>query len=168
MLVKLNRFMTSTELKRYYRIPDALFQKIHSHLPVATYADDGTPYYLESHLDRFFDQWLDPPGPSEADPEAASAITTGQALPAKMIPPDQVEIDGGVYGPLTPSQWKLLEIVLKSGSVGIHEAVRHVYGGRFAGKEEGLRQHRKRINTLLASKGCRKMIDISNGELVLR
>ena len=61
-----------------------------------------------------------------------------------------------------------MEIVLEKKVVDLNEAVRHVYGGRFAGKEEALRQHRKRINKLLLDNECRKSLEYVNGEFVLR
>lgn len=168
MIIKLNRLMTAEQVKTLYQIPDGLFEKIRPDLPVADICQ-GTNYYLETHLDPFLHRWFQSPGFSHSSGQTGNHAQPGK-LPTgdRMIHPDEVQLDGEIYGPLTPQQWRLMEIVLEKTVVTTNEAVRHVYGGRFAGKEEALRQHKKRINNLLLDEGCQKQIDFSNGYFVLR
>lgn len=51
MLIDLNRFMTTAEVRREYRIPDGLAKKILASLPAVHTQDDGTQIHLESDVD---------------------------------------------------------------------------------------------------------------------
>lgn len=53
MLIELNRFMTTEEVRKEYRIPDFLADKILPNLPVAATAEDGTRFHTEKELDEF-------------------------------------------------------------------------------------------------------------------
>jgi hypothetical protein len=52
MLIDLNRFMTTAEVRREYRIPDGLTKEILPSLPVVHTHDDGTQIHLESDVDE--------------------------------------------------------------------------------------------------------------------
>lgn len=51
MLIDLNRFMTTAEVRREYRIPDGLAKDILASLPAVHTQDDGTQIHLESDVD---------------------------------------------------------------------------------------------------------------------
>lgn len=52
MLIEINRFMTSDEIRAAYYLPEPLADKILATLPVAIERPDGTPLYLESEVDH--------------------------------------------------------------------------------------------------------------------
>lgn len=53
MLLELNRFLTTAEVRREYRIPAAVADEIAAKLPVVLTEDDGTQVHLESDVDEF-------------------------------------------------------------------------------------------------------------------
>ncbi len=53
MLIELNRFMTTAEVRREYRIPAALADEIAAKLPVVLTEDDGTHVHLQGDVDEF-------------------------------------------------------------------------------------------------------------------
>jgi hypothetical protein len=164
MIITLNRHMHADDVRRIYQLPETLYESVRQHLPVAAYDAAGTPIYLESHLDRFFDEWY-----RRADDSSDSEPPVPDTRPADcMIPPDQVQIGGELYGPLTPQQWRFVDIVLSKKAVPREEAVQHVYGKRLSSKSEALRQHCKRINAVLLRRNCPKLIEYANGYYVLR
>jgi hypothetical protein len=57
MLVKLNRFLTTTEVQEKYGIPDALAPKILPYLPYVHEEPDGTHFHLESEVDEFLAEY---------------------------------------------------------------------------------------------------------------
>ena len=58
MLIELNRFMTTVEVRATYVVPDALADRILPALPVAFESSDGTRYHLESEVDEFFAEFV--------------------------------------------------------------------------------------------------------------
>ncbi len=58
MLIELNRFMTTEEVRRAYRVPDALAADLLESLPVVVVTDDGTRIHLESDIDRFLAEFF--------------------------------------------------------------------------------------------------------------
>jgi DNA-binding response OmpR family regulator len=57
MLIELNRFMTTEEVRKVYRIPDFLADEILPNLPVAATAEDGTRFHTEKELDEFVSEY---------------------------------------------------------------------------------------------------------------
>lgn len=57
MLLELNRFLTTTEVRREYRIPADLADEIATKLPVVLTEDDGTQVHLESDVDGFLAEY---------------------------------------------------------------------------------------------------------------
>jgi hypothetical protein len=53
MLIELNRFMTTTEVRREYRMPEQIAEELLSALPVVVEQQDGTRIHLESEVDDF-------------------------------------------------------------------------------------------------------------------
>jgi hypothetical protein len=53
MLMKLNRFLTTDEVREKYAIPDGLAPKILPYLPYVYEQPDGTRIHLESEVDEF-------------------------------------------------------------------------------------------------------------------
>ena len=51
MLIELNRFMTTAEVRRAYRVPDQIAKELLSALPVVLEQSDGTRIHLESEVD---------------------------------------------------------------------------------------------------------------------
>lgn len=58
MLIELNRFITTEEVRAAYQVPDALADRILQALPVAFESPDGTRYHLESEVDEFFAEFV--------------------------------------------------------------------------------------------------------------
>lgn len=57
MLIELNRFFTTAEVRKVYRIPDFLADEILSKAPVAVTAEDGTQFHTEKELDEFISEY---------------------------------------------------------------------------------------------------------------
>lgn len=57
MLIELNRFMTTEEVRREYRVPDALVDDILPELPVIVTLEDGTSIHLEEDVDDFLNEF---------------------------------------------------------------------------------------------------------------
>jgi hypothetical protein len=53
MLMKLNRFLTTEQVREKYGIPDVLAPKILPYLPLVHEEPDGTRIHLESEVDEF-------------------------------------------------------------------------------------------------------------------
>jgi DNA-binding response OmpR family regulator len=53
MLIELNRFFTTEEVRRQYRVPAAVADEILPELPVFVTQEDGTRFHLESEVDEF-------------------------------------------------------------------------------------------------------------------
>ena len=58
MLIELNRFMTTEEVRGEYRIPDALAEDVLPFIPVVVVQEDGTRIHLESEVDRFLAEFV--------------------------------------------------------------------------------------------------------------
>lgn len=58
MLIELNRFMTTDEVRREYRVPDPLADDVLPCLPVVVILEDGTRIHLESEVDRFLAEFV--------------------------------------------------------------------------------------------------------------
>lgn len=57
MLIELNRFYTTAQVRKVYRIPDFLANEILSKAPVAATAEDGTRFHLEKELDEYLTEF---------------------------------------------------------------------------------------------------------------
>ena len=53
MLIELNRFMTTAEVRREYRVPEQIADELLSSVPVVLEQPDGTRIHLESEVDDF-------------------------------------------------------------------------------------------------------------------
>ena len=53
MLIELNRFLTTEEVRREYHVPDPLAADVLPSLPVVIALEDGTLIHLESEVDQF-------------------------------------------------------------------------------------------------------------------
>jgi hypothetical protein len=53
MLIELNRFMTTEEVRREYRVPAAIADDILPELPVVVTLADGTRIHLEKDVDEY-------------------------------------------------------------------------------------------------------------------
>jgi len=53
MLIELNRFLTTEEVRREYRVPAAVADEILPKLPVFETQEDGTRIHLEKDVDEF-------------------------------------------------------------------------------------------------------------------
>lgn len=53
MMIELNRFMTTEDVRREYRVPDTLAAEILPALPVVMVQADDTRIHLESEVDQF-------------------------------------------------------------------------------------------------------------------
>lgn len=53
MLIELNRFMTTEEVRHEYRVPDALADDILPKLPVVVTLEDGTRIHLQEDVDEY-------------------------------------------------------------------------------------------------------------------
>lgn len=57
MLIELNRFMTTEEVRREYRVPAVLVDYILPELPVVATLEDGTRIHLEEDVDEFLSEF---------------------------------------------------------------------------------------------------------------
>lgn len=57
MLIELNRFMTTEEVRREYQMPAALVDDILPELPVVVILKDGTRIHLEEDVDEFLNEF---------------------------------------------------------------------------------------------------------------
>jgi len=57
MLIELNRFMTTEEVRREYRVPAAIADDILPELPVVVTLADGTRIHLEEDVDEFLNEF---------------------------------------------------------------------------------------------------------------
>lgn len=57
MFIELNRFMTTDEVRREYRVPDALATVILPTLPVVVTLEDGTRIHLEKDVDEYLTEF---------------------------------------------------------------------------------------------------------------
>lgn len=57
MLIELNRFMTTEEVRREYRVPAAIVDDILPELPVVVTLEDGTRIHLEKDVDDYFTEF---------------------------------------------------------------------------------------------------------------
>ena len=57
MLIELNRFMTTEEVRREYRVPAVLVDDILPELPVVATLEDGTRIHLEEDVDEFLNEF---------------------------------------------------------------------------------------------------------------
>ncbi len=55
MLIEMNRFLTSSEIERLYRMPPDVLPTVMASVPVAHRGESGEPYYVESDVDRAVD-----------------------------------------------------------------------------------------------------------------
>lgn len=53
MLIRIDRILAAEQIRTLYGMPNELFTKVVSSLPVFCLGDDGTPSYLESQVDEF-------------------------------------------------------------------------------------------------------------------
>ncbi len=78
MLIELNRFLTTEEVRREYRVPDPLAADVLASLPVVVALEDGTLIHLESEVDRFLAEFIrqrrQQPGPAGGIVEAAPRL----------------------------------------------------------------------------------------------
>ena len=58
MRIELNRFLTTEEVRREYRVPDPVAADVLPSLPVVIVLDDGTLIHLESEVDRFLAEFV--------------------------------------------------------------------------------------------------------------
>jgi excisionase family DNA binding protein len=73
-----------------YEIPDALWEKLHPHLPVKV-TEGGEAFYLESEVDAFLAAWLRRGHQGKEKPDLGAAVPK-QDAPA----PDYVSVKGAV------------------------------------------------------------------------
>ena len=57
MLIELNRFMTTEDVRREYRVPAVLVDDILPELPVVATLEDGTRIHLEEDVDEFLNEF---------------------------------------------------------------------------------------------------------------
>lgn len=57
MLIKLNRFMTTEEVRQEYRVPAIVADDILPKLPVVATLEDGTRIHLEEDVDEFLSEF---------------------------------------------------------------------------------------------------------------
>lgn len=57
MLIELNRFFTTPEVRKEYRLPEFLADEILPNLPVVAKAEDGTRFHLEKEVDEFLSEY---------------------------------------------------------------------------------------------------------------
>jgi len=57
MLIELNRFFTTEEVRREYRVPAAVADDILPKLPVVVTQEDGTRFHLETDVDEFLTEF---------------------------------------------------------------------------------------------------------------
>jgi len=58
MLIELNRFLTTDEVRREYGVPDPVAADVLPFLPVVVTLEDGTRIHLESEVDRFLAEFV--------------------------------------------------------------------------------------------------------------
>ena len=57
MLIELNRFLTTEEVRREYRVPEAIADEILPNLPVVAMQEDGTRIHLENDVDEYLAEY---------------------------------------------------------------------------------------------------------------
>lgn len=57
MLIELNRFMTTEDVRREYRVPAVLVDDILPELPVVVILKDGTRIHLEKDVDEYLNEF---------------------------------------------------------------------------------------------------------------
>jgi hypothetical protein len=57
MLIELNRFLTTEDVRREYRVPAAVVDDILPKLPVVVTLEDGTRIHLEEDVDEFLREY---------------------------------------------------------------------------------------------------------------
>jgi len=174
MLLKLNRFLTAEEVKTLYKFPDALFDRLKTFFPVQYYGKDGIPLYLESVLDKFLREAVERFDPSKATDdelvrtsERVFRRTAGQ-LPNEVVRSGRVRIEGKEYGPLTAYESRLMDVLMEGVPIETGDVIEHVYGHDVDGKENALKQVRKRLVKKLIEQGCPALIESVNNHIVLR
>lgn len=82
MLIELNRFLTTEEVRREYRVPDPLAADVLPSLPVVVALEDGTLIHLESEVDRFLAEFVrqrrHQPAPGSEDGQPAPRLTAAE------------------------------------------------------------------------------------------
>lgn len=112
MLIELNRFLTTDEIRREYRVPDALAEDVLPALPLVVVQDDGTRIHLEGEVDRFLAEFVrqrrppaaevDKPAPRLTDREQdiIEALGEGKMIGEKIAKAAGYEYDGHLKGTL--------------------------------------------------------------------
>lgn len=72
MLLNLNRFMTTAEVKRDYQVPDEVAEDILPSLPVVIVKADGSCIHLESEVDEFLIDYVR--GVRQAESQASPLV----------------------------------------------------------------------------------------------
>ena len=78
MLIELNRFTTTDDVRVAYGLPDELLDQVLPLLPVAYKSPDGTCYHLESELDQYFAEFVRRQRYSDANKELSLTGTPGR------------------------------------------------------------------------------------------
>jgi hypothetical protein len=149
LLIGLNRLMTAEMIRIHYNIPQDILDKILPDIPVVARDANGNDLYLESMVDRALHLHF-------LKHNAGAAAKLRKDGPAW---PDQLWIGGKDYGPFTPGEMHLLEVLWGKDDVDERKIRKHVYGNdgptpRRRHPEQALEQLVKRLRAKLFKKGA--------------
>lgn len=132
MLIELNRFMTTEEVRKEYRIPDFLADEILPNLPVAATAEDGTRFHTEKELDEFISHFSR--RNMEGDQAIADELAYGPILVSKSR--REATINGKTY-PLNDIHLDVLACLVASRGAWVTRGDMQAYS-QVLGQEERL------------------------------
>lgn len=107
MLIELNHFLTTEEVRREYRVPAVLADEILLNLPVVVTLEDGTRIHLEEDVDEFLAEFSRQKRKAEAQgkpPPNGNALYTDKLIygPIQVNKTEnEATVDGKTY-PLDP------------------------------------------------------------------
>lgn len=80
MFLKLNRFMTTEEVRRDYRVPDEVAGDVLPSLPAVAARADGTRMHLESEVDEFLAEYARRKRQADAQASPSASARVGRKV----------------------------------------------------------------------------------------
>lgn len=113
MLIELNHFFTTEEVRREYRVPDAVADAILPSLPVVVVLEDGTRIHLESDVDEFLTKFSRNRRKTEGmvnTPPTGKGVIDDELIYGP-IQVNKIEKEATVYGKTYPLDIVQLEVL---------------------------------------------------------
>ena len=166
-MIDLNRFFTADEIRGKYQVPSSLFAKIINAIPFHYEDEEGVRYYIESRVDRFFEEYGKRMETPSAPVHGMPAQYPDNTDPDGPVPPDRLRLSGKVYQDITKKGWLLLQCLWQREWVVIDDVMEHVYGHDYEQCDETLYSLCKRTSSLLITQGCPAEIKRKAGYIML-